>query len=156
MAKTLNVARSATIAAAPERVFALLQNFRDWEQWSPWEELDPDMNHTYSGAESGVGAVHEWKGNGKAGQGRMEIIRAESPRLVEIALTFVKPFKSENTTRFDLVPSGHASGATDITWTMVSPVSFMMRIAGIFMNMDKRIGDDFEKGLTKLASLAER
>ena len=74
MGKTLHVQRSAVIPAAPERIFALLDDFRQWEQWSPWEELDPDMAHTYSGPERGVGAVHEWKGNKKAGEGRMEIV----------------------------------------------------------------------------------
>jgi hypothetical protein len=135
-------------------VYALIEDLRQWEQWSPWEELDPTMQHTYTGAERGVGAVHGWKGNKKAGEGRMEITRADAPRHVDLALTFVKPFKSENTTSFDLTPAGDDANRTNVTWSMRSPQNWMMRIMGVFMNMDKRIGDDFEKGLAKLATLA--
>ena len=67
-------------------------------------------------------------------------------------MKFIKPFKSENTTRFTLAENG--PGSTNVTWSMDSPMPFMMRIADIFMNMDKRIGGDFEKGLAKLSSLA--
>ncbi len=151
----MTVERSATINAPPQRVYALIEDFRQWERWSPWEELDPNMQHTYSGAERGVGAVHEWKGNKKAGEGRMEITDAESPRHVDLALTFIKPFKSENTTRFDLTETGGDSPATKVTWSMRSPMNWMMRIMNVFMNMDKRIGADFEKGLAKLTTLAQ-
>ena len=154
MAKTLTVERSATINAPPERVYALIEDLRQWERWSPWEELDPDMQHTYSGAERGVGAVHEWKGNKKAGEGRMRITEAESPRHLGLALTFIKPFKSENTTSFDLTDVG-GSNATNVKWSMQSPQNWMMRVMDVFMNMDKRIGNDFEKGLAKLSTLAQ-
>jgi uncharacterized protein YndB with AHSA1/START domain len=155
MTKTMTVERSATINAPAQRVYELIEDLRRWEQWSPWEELDPNMQHTYTGAERGVGAVHEWKGNKKAGEGRMEITDAESPRHVGLALTFIKPFKSENTTSFDLAESGSDSSATDVTWSMQSPMNWMMRIMDLFMNMDKRIGNDFEKGLAKLSTLAQ-
>jgi uncharacterized protein YndB with AHSA1/START domain len=152
MGKTLHVQRSAVIPATPERVFALLDDFHQWERWSPWEELDPSMAHTYSGADSGVGAVHAWKGNKKAGEGRMEIVDADPPHRLDLTLAFIKPFKSDNTTRFTLAENG--KDTTNVTWSMESPMPFPMRIADIFMNMDKRIGNDFEKGLTKLSALA--
>ena len=152
MGKTLHVQRSAVIPAAPERIFALLADFHQWERWSPWEELDPDMAHAYSGADQGVGAVHEWKGNKKAGEGRMEIVDADPPHRLDLDLKFVKPFKSQNTTRFTLAEDG--PGATNVTWSMDSPMPFMMQVVNVFMNTDKRIGGDFEKGLSKLSSLA--
>jgi len=152
MGKTLHVQRSATIAAAPERIYPLLDDFRAWERWSPWEELDPDMAHTYSGRDHGVGAVHAWKGNKKAGQGRMEIVDADPPHRVDLALKFLKPFKSENTTRFTLADGG--PGTTSVTWSMDSPMPFMMQVVNVFVHMDARIGADFEKGLAKLSSLA--
>ena len=152
MGKTLHVQRSAVIPAAPERIFALLADFHQWERWSPWEELDPDTAHAYSGADQGVGAVHEWKGNKKAGEGRMEIVDADPPHRLDLDLKFVKPFKSQNTTRFTLAEDG--PGATNVTWSMDSPMPFMMQVVNVCMNMDKRIGGDFEKGLSKLSSLA--
>ncbi len=144
---TYSVERSATVAAPPARVYAAIADFHDWTNWSPWEDLDPDLQRTYSGAERGVGAVYRWKGNRKAGEGRMEITEAAEPDRVVIALDFLKPFKSSNTTSFTLTP---ADGGTKVTWTMVGPKTFMTRVMGIFKSMDAFVGKDFEKGLARL------
>lgn len=147
MADTFTVERSATIPAAPSAVYAVLVDFHQWEHWSPWEDIDPAMAKTFSGAESGVGAVYEWEGNRKAGAGRMEITKAEPDREVEIDLRFLKPFKAENTTTFSLEPEGEG---TTVTWSMVGPNTFMTKVMGIFKSMDKMVGPDFEKGLARL------
>jgi uncharacterized protein YndB with AHSA1/START domain len=150
MAKTMTVTRSTVIDAPAERIYAELDDFRRWPQWSPWEELDPNMTHTYSGAESGIGAIQEWKGNKKAGEGRMEITGSDAPNQLDMALTFIKPFKSQNTTTFALVPG---EGGTTVTWSMLSPLNLPMKIYGIFKNLDTMIGADFEKGLARLNSV---
>ena len=146
---TYTVERQALIPAPPARVYAALADFHDWPNWSPWEGLDPNMTRTFSGADAGVGAVYEWKGNRKAGEGRMEITAAEEPSGVTLALDFLKPFKSSNTTRFRLEPEGDG---TRVTWTMQGPKTFVTKVMGIFTSMDKLIGKDFEKGLSQLAS----
>lgn len=110
------------------------------------------MQRTFSGATSGVGAVYEWSGNRKAGQGRMEITRADAPTRVEIALEFLKPFKSSSTTTFELTESGTG---THVTWRMVGPKTFMTKLMGIFTSMDKMVGPDFEKGLGRLTEAAQ-
>ena len=144
---TYTVERQALIPAPPARVYAALADFHDWPNWSPWEGLDPDMTRTFSGADAGVGAVYEWKGNRKAGEGRMEIVAAEEPSGVTLALDFLKPFKSSSPTRFQLEPDGDG---TRVTWTMQGPKTFVTRVMGIFTSMDKLIGKDFEKGLSQL------
>ena len=146
---TYTVERQALIPAPPARVYVALADFHDWPNWSPWEGLDPDMTRTFSGADAGVGAVYEWKGNRKAGEGRMEIVAAEEPSGVTLALDFLKPFKSSSTTRFQLEPEGDG---TRVTWTMQGPKTFVTKVMGIFTSMDKLIGKDFEKGLSQLAS----
>src|ERR1700761_3268715 len=95
---TFTVKRSATMAAPPQAVYDQIVDFHKWPAWSPWEDLDPNVNHVYSGAEQGVGAVHEWSGNRKAGQGRMTIVEAEQPRRVKLDLVFEKPFTSTSET----------------------------------------------------------
>ena len=145
------VTREATIAAPRQKVFDLLADFHRWPEWSPWEDLDPEMQRTHSGAPSGRGAVYEWKGNRKAGQGRMEITAAEPPGRLQIALQFLKPFKSSNTTTFELSDEG---AGTHVTWRMVGPKTFATRIMGIFSSMDKLVGRDFEKGLQQLSTAA--
>ena len=146
------VKREADVAAPRQSVYDLIVDFHRWSEWSPWEDIDPTMQRTFSGARSGVGSVYEWNGNRKAGQGRMEITRVEAPSRVEIALQFLKPFKSTSTTTFELTESG---GATHVTWRMVGPKTFMTRFMGIFMSMDKMVGPDFEKGLARLSEAAQ-
>ena len=60
---TFHIERSATIKAPPERIYAVINDFRNWPSWSPWQKLDPDMKVTNSGPVAGKGAVSEWSGN---------------------------------------------------------------------------------------------
>jgi uncharacterized protein YndB with AHSA1/START domain len=150
---TYTVERAQTIDAPPERVFEQIADFHRWRAWSPWEDLDPDLQRTYSGAEAGTGAVYAWSGNRKAGQGRMEMTQAVVPSRVEVDLRFEKPFKAQSTTVFAIAPSG--DGAR-VTWTMSGPKTFMVRVMGLFRSMDQMVGKDFEKGLARLKAVAER
>ena len=149
---TFRIERNAGIKATPEKILALLEDFREWRKWSPWEELDPNLKRTYSGAEKGVGAVYAWEGNNKAGHGRMEILEA-SPRRVRIKLDFLKPFKASNTAEFTLTPAGEN---TTVNWAMYGAQPFMVKLMGIFMDMEKMVGPDFEKGLAKMKRAAEQ
>src|SRR5215211_3123155 len=97
------VRRETDIPTSRAAVYALLVDFHRWPEWWPWEDLDPNVSRTYAGPDAGTGAVYEWSGNRKAGAGRMEITDAVEPSKVQIALQFLKPFKSSNTTTFDLV-----------------------------------------------------
>lgn len=145
------VERSITIDAPAEQVHPLLDDFHRWTEWSPWEGLDPEVERTYTGAESGVGARYAWSGNRKAGAGNMEIT-GSSERAVEVALEFLKPFKSTSEVRFTLTPSGPG---TDVTWQMSGEQTGMMSVLGKVMKMDRLIGPDFEKGLARLKAVAE-
>jgi len=147
------IERSASIDAPPERVFALIVDFRQWGGWSPWEKLDPDLKRSYSGAASGRGAVYEWQGNNKVGQGRMEIVESVPARRVAIKLDFLKPFEAHNIAEFTLEPR---SGATRITWAMHGPNLFMSKVMGTVMNIDRMVGSQFEEGLANMKALAER
>ena len=157
MADTFTVERSTTIEAPAARIYPHLSDFHAWTAWSPWEDVDPALERTYSGPGSGVGARYAWSGNRKAGRGTMEIVRADEPRRVDIDLAFEKPFKSRNDTSFLLEELEQPGpGRTRVTWSMTGPVTLMGRIFGIFMSMDKLVGGDFEKGLARLKNVAER
>jgi uncharacterized protein YndB with AHSA1/START domain len=154
---TLSVRRVATIKAPPEKLFSLINDFHQWGTWSPWEDKDPGMQRSYSGAASGRGAVYAWDGNKNVGSGRMEIIEASTPSKIVIKLDFLKPFEAHNTAEFTMLPHGDASNATtNITWLMHGPASFMSKVMQVFMNMDKMIGKDFETGLANLKKATEK
>jgi hypothetical protein len=150
---TYTVERSVSIDASPAHIYDQIANFHNWTSWSPWEGVDPDLKRTYSGAESGTGAVYGWSGNRKAGQGRMEITDATDPSRVQIDLVFEKPWKSHNDTIFTIEQVGSGSR---VTWLMTGKKTFMTRVMGIFRSMDKLIGPDFEKGLSGLKATTEK
>ncbi len=151
--ETFTVQRAASIKAPPEKIFAVLDDFHNWGVWSPWEKMDPDMKRTFSGAANGKGAVYEWQGNSKVGQGRMEITDATAPSQVTIKLDFIKPFEGHNVAEFVLQPSGDA---TNVTWTMRGPSPYMAKVMSVFCNMDSMIGKDFEAGLANLKAATEK
>jgi Polyketide cyclase / dehydrase and lipid transport len=146
------VSRSAVLPCDIGRAHALLDDFHEWPAWSPWEELDPDMSRTYSGAESGVGARYAWSGNKRAGAGAMEITESR-PEHIEVALEFLKPFKSRSTVSFDLAT---VADGTQLRWTHAGSVSGVMGLMTRFYSMEKAIAPDMEKGLAKLATVAAR
>jgi hypothetical protein len=146
------IMRSATIAAAAPVVFAQVNDFHKWEAWSPWEKLDPNMKKTYEGAPAGTGAIYAWSGNKDVGEGRMTLTESRPSELIRIILEFKRPFAATNTTEFDFKPDG---SQTAVTWSMSGTNNFMAKAFGLFMNMDKLVGGDFEKGLTQLKSVAE-
>ena len=145
------VSRMVTVAAEPERVHALIDDFHEWPAWSPWEGVDPDMERTYSGPEKGVGSRYAWRGNRKAGSGDMTIVSSDAGR-VGIELRFLKPVKSESRIDFELVPAGPA---TAVTWRMTGEQKGLMAVFGRVMPMEKLVGKDFEKGLARLKTVAE-
>ena len=146
------VRRSATINAPAARIYPLIDDFHQWARWSPWEERDPAMRRDFSGAASGRGAVYAWDGNGKIGAGRMEITEASPQTKIAIKLDFSRPFEGHNVAEFTLVPNGQA---TAVTWVMRGPLTLMMKVMHLFMNMDRMVGGDFEAGLAKLKAAAE-
>jgi len=134
-------------------VFAHIVDFHKWAAWSPWADMDPAMNTTYSGSASGIGAKYAWSGNRKVGRGNMEITGATEPSSVQIALEFLKPFKASNRTEFTLQDAGDG---TEVTWAMTGRKTLMTRIMGIFKSMDSMVGPDFERGLAKLKTVVEQ
>ena len=150
---TLRVQRSVGVNAPPERIFPLISDFHQWLTWSPYEQKDPAMKRTYSGAERGKGAVYAWDGDKNVGSGRMEILDVSAPSKIVIKLDFFKPFEGHNTAEFTMLPQGDG---THVTWVMHGPANFMSRLIQVFMNLDNMIGKDFETGLANLKKLTEK
>mgnify|MGYP002781037843 FL=1 len=149
---TFRIERSTLINAPAATVFPLVEDFHQWRGWSPFEEIDPTLTRTYEGADHGVGAVYKWSGNNKAGEGRMEIIESVPSSHVRVSQQFTRPFKMDSTVEFLLEQEGEASR---ITWAMFGKNQLMSKIFGLFVNMDKMLGKDFDKGLNRLKALAE-
>ena len=146
------ITRSTTIAAPAVVVFAQVNDFHKWDAWSPWAKLDPTMKQTHEGVSAGPGAIYTWSGNKDVGEGRMTLTESRTNELVRIKLEFLKPFPAINTTEFSFKPEGTQ---TAVVWSMTGTNNFMAKAFCMFMNMDKMVGGDFEKGLVQLKTVAE-
>jgi hypothetical protein len=148
-----HVERSALIEAPPLAVYGHLADFREWAHWSPWAKLDPKMQSTFDGPASGVGAGYRWSGNSKVGEGSMRIVDSELPSKLVVQLEFLRPFRASNRATFILREEG---GNTEITWAMDGKNSLISKAVGLFVNMDRLIGKDFDRGLRALKELSEK
>jgi hypothetical protein len=146
-----HVERSTFIEAPPSQVFAAVDTFRRFDQWSPWHDKDPQAKTTISGALFGTGAKYEWAGNKNVGTGSQEITASEPYSHVQTKLVF-GGFAQPSSADFILVP---LNGGTQVKWTLDADMgsSFIFRYFGLLM--DHMIGPDYEKGLAKLRSLVE-
>jgi hypothetical protein len=150
---TFRIERSTSIKAPPEKIFPLINGFHSWEVWSPWEKIDPAVKRSYSGVDSGKGAVYAWQGNKDIGQGRMEIIETTPSSKVVIKIDFIQPFEAHNTIEFTLERQGDAA---KVTQAMYGPSPFVSKLMGLFCSMDKMVGQKFEEGLASLKAIAEK
>lgn len=148
-----SVGRSITVNAPVSSVFAVVNDLHQWEEWSPWAKLDPNIKQTYEGPPSGVGASYTWEGNSEVGAGRSTVIESRPDERIQFRLDFEKPFKGTNTAEFTFVPNG---SQTVVTWSMSGKKNFVMKAVGLFMDCDKMCGDQFNTGLANLKALVEK
>lgn len=146
------IARSATVAAPPAAVFAQVNDFHKWEDWSPWAKLDPNAKVAFAGPDSGEGAKFSWAGNNEIGEGTMTLTESKPNDRIQIKLDFVKPMAGTSTTEFTFKPDGNG---TDVTWAMSGHNNFIAKAFCLFFNQDRMIGDYFDKGLQNLKRVAE-
>ena len=146
------VQRSITIAAPPSTVFPHVNDVHQFQEWSPWAKIDPNTKMTYEGPAAGTGAKFSWAGNNQVGEGAMSVTDSRPNEKIEFKLEFKKPFEATNTADFTFQPEGDK---TSVTWGMNGTKNFVMKAFGLFMDCDKMIGPDFEKGLASLKNISE-
>ena len=149
---SFRVQRTVSIKAPPGKIYPMINDLKAWAAWSPYEKKDPAMKRTFGAVTAGKGATYSWEGDKNVGQGNMEILES-TPQKVVIKLDFLKPFEAHNVAEFTLVPKGDT---TDVTWAIYGPSPYMSKVMTTFMNMDKMIGSDFDKGLADLKAAAEK
>ena len=149
---SFRVTRSTVVSAPAEFVFAQVNDLHKWEAWNPWGKLDPACKMTYEGPAAGTGAGYTWAGNKKVGEGRMTITESRPNELIRFNLEFLKPFKANNTAEFNFTFDGNQ---TTVAWSMAGKRNFVFKAFGLFVDCDKMVGRDFERGLADLKSVAE-
>jgi uncharacterized protein YndB with AHSA1/START domain len=151
---TFRLSRSATIAAPPDKVFALINDLRQFNTWNPFAKMDPKQVITYDTVTAGVGGAYNWQGE-KSGAGRMQIAESVPAQRVTATLDFTKPFEAHNTVDFTIAPQADGK-SSQVTWAMHGPAPYINKLMTIFFDMDKSVGGEFENGLASLKALAEK
>jgi len=152
MPKAYHVERSVSIAAPQDLVFEQVVYFKNAAAWEPWRAYDSTMITTIEGEDGNIGAIFSWKGNKDVGSGSQEIISIEDNKCVHFTMKFLEPFESESTTYYDLSPE---NDQVKVTWGFDGVNKFPWNALSIFMNMDKMLGTEFEKGLENLKVICE-
>jgi uncharacterized protein YndB with AHSA1/START domain len=143
--------RTTVVNAAPDKVYALLADPRQWKRWTVWNQRDPAMAITYSGPASGAGAGWAWQ-SPTEGDGKMTFTAAEPGRRLAYDL-FFPDFGTTSNGALELVPEG---SGTRVTWTMNGNMGSNPLLRWIALFGDRMVGPDFEAGLANLKSLAEK
>ncbi|HSV46517.1 MAG TPA: SRPBCC family protein [Ramlibacter sp.] len=149
---TFRVARSTTIAADAGRIHPLINDLKAFNAWNPFNQRDPNIKGTYRGPAVGPGAGYDFVGNKEVGEGSVEITES-TPQKITMKLDMRKPMEGHNIVEFTLVPRG---AATEVTWAMHGPSSFIAKLMGMVFNMDNMIGAAFTNGLAQLKTRAEQ
>jgi uncharacterized protein YndB with AHSA1/START domain len=149
---SFRIERSAIIVAPPAAVFAEVNNFHNWEGWSPWAKLDPNAKATFEGPDAGEGAVFRWDGNEKIGAGSMTVLESKPDERVKVRIDFQKPHVASHTAEFTLKPDGPR---TLVTWVMSGEHGYLEKAVSVFANIDALVGGQFEQGLANLKKVAE-
>jgi len=150
---TFRVARSITINAPPDKIFPLIEDYRRWTVWSPWEDKDPQMKRTFGAVTAGRGATYAWEGDRNVGAGNMTIVDTVPDRKVAVKLNMLKPISASNDVTFDLAPQGQG---TAVSWAMTGAVPYVAKIMHLFFDMDRIVGGDMETGLKRLKAASEK
>jgi uncharacterized protein YndB with AHSA1/START domain len=144
--------RSGLIAAPPEKIFPLISNFKNGEQWSPYEKMDPTMKKTFSGPDGQVGSIMAFEGSKDVGSGELEILKLIPNEFVEIRLTMTKPFRADNIVQYRLTREGQE---TRFSWAMLGDGGFMGKLVTTFIDCEKMVAGQFGTGIQNLKTLVE-
>ncbi len=148
---TYRVERAVEINATAEKIFPLLEDPKAWKQWSAWNQRDPAMKVTYSGAASGTGAKWSWE-SATEGSGEMTFTRVDAPRVLEYKLWFPE-FQSGSIGALVLEPNGQR---VRLVWRNEGKMDAKPIGGYLALVMDRMVGPDFEAGLKILKAIAER
>lgn len=153
ISKDMDYEKTVSINAPIDVVWENVNSLSDLDKWSPWNDRDPNMKKEMSGTDGTVGAKQSWESDAKdVGVGSQTITNINAPNLLETKLKFESPREGEADSDIKLASNG---GTTDATWGFHMKMPYPFNVTRIFMNMDKMMGDDFDKGLGKLKQICE-
>lgn len=151
--KDYKMERSVVIDARPGVIYNQLADLEAWQEWNPWNEMEPELTIRFGEKTVGEGAYYEWEGE-TSGSGRMEIVETQPPFLVRYQLIFEGYEDNPSTSAFRLNPLPDGSG-TEAVWSFSGNVGDGYFARWLSVLIDSLVGASYEQGLKALKARCE-
>jgi hypothetical protein len=149
------VAREVVINKPKSEVFDYLRLLKNQNKFSVWSSLDTNMKTEYRGTDGTQGFISAWDSDNKnVGKGEQEILKIVDGERIDYELRFLKPFKS--TSWAYITTASINDTKTLVHWEFNGKMKYPSNIMLLFMNMEKMVGNDLDKGLQNLKSNLEK
>lgn len=146
----IKVDRNIVIKGQKDVVFYQLSHLRNWENWLPWYDMDPNMKVDYAGTDGQPGSTYHWVGE-KSGEGRVTIMSMAEHTMLYDMLFIDWDTKAKGYVKVEDAGEGQTRAIWGFTTHYGFPANGIMAI----MNMKKMLEKDFDKGLQKLKTFVE-
>lgn len=153
--KEYTVSRAITINKSKTNVFDFIKLLKNQNEYSYWATMDPALRKEFRGTDGASGFVSAWDSDDKnVGKGEQEILKVVDGERIDYVLRFIKPFESVSYASMSTVAVSDTQ--TRVEWIFNGKMKYPMNLMLLFMNMEKMIGGDLEKGLSNLKTLMEK
>jgi effector-binding domain-containing protein len=149
---SFEVTRTRTIKAPATVIYENVIDFKNWEAWSSWVEMNPEMKITLAEKTKGLNGSYSWED--KDGVGTMKNIEVDKNKSITQEMQFADFPKSD--VSWDFKPNN--DGSTDVIWKISGKdLPFGFKAFVTFMGgMEKQIGPHYERSLEKLDSIVNK
>ena len=153
--KDYSAGREVIINKPKSLVFDYLRVLKNQNKWSVWGSMDPNMKTRFTGTDGTEGFISAWESDVKnVGAGEQEILKIVDGERLDYEMRFLKPFKS--TSWAFITTTALNENQTKVHWGFNGKMNYPSNLMLVFMNMEKMIGNDFEKGLLNLKAILEK
>ena len=113
------------------------------------------MQVSHSGTDGQPGFTTTWKSQkDDVGSGLQKIMAIQQGQRIDLELKFIEPFESTNksfmsTQKID-------TNTTRVSWGISGEMPYPGNLMTLFIDMEKQLGTDLEKGLKNLKRILEK
>lgn len=152
--KQYKAERTVLVEAPKEIIFKNVKYWNNWKKWSPWAEMDPTMKITVEGEDGTVGSKYVWNGNPElTGNGEMTAILIKENEEFSYHLHFITPWESES---MGYTRLNEKDGKIEVAWGFYGEFPYPSNIMLLFLDMQKEMQKDFDRGLELLKTISEK
>jgi len=144
--------KSIIINAPKEVVWANISTLEKLNEWGPWKDKDTNIVTSIEGTDGTIGAKASWEGNREVGKGSQTISKLDPMNRMETHLAFVEPMAGQAEA---FIQMDDTADAVNVTWGFSMEMPRPFNVFGLFMSMEKEMGDEYSAGLNSLKTMCE-